>query len=782
MKKYLLSLSLFALTLSVGGTNQNSEKESVKAKESPTQLKFETKENVGIQPFANPGDDLYEYNDTPEIATKLNVPNTTRDYNFNVTASITTYYVGSGFSRVPVKDTDYYAIPVYGRAEISLTLSNIPTGSNYDLILHQGQNRPGNWDTRMHLDVMRKSDSVGSQNEQITVEVDAGYYYIQVLGITGPDVPSQYYSLTGSVRLLNLKLENITDLRYNKGAKAAIWISDFDPAGIQPGQYYDDIAIDNTIPKSFYAPNGSLHSYPGHKINGMMSDARVMGANEIEHSVLYVWDLEMRMILFDFFSYIYQVIEAEYQTSEQARIATEAALNRITIGETIIDTVSFIAEIVGQVIVKTGGGGNFGLISTIVRFVFDIIVFVFEFFLMPDYHQEITNLLNMQIFLNGLINALDFDSAHAENHVHEVVRIPFTYKITGWLQPFFYTDYYVDFHPHIGTAQNFLYTSSTIPYTDSANIFTGKTYALREPEDIELAFDRNLAPLDYMNTSQIYELELNYPHMHQSLYNGQYHYYKFEADEDGTYEFYSLGESDVRASLHSGVALYPYTDYLIDQDDDSGELQNFKLTHSMLTGEIVYLRVYEHFTSGVDRYTPMVSKVGNQVYRDLLLTPDSFNFSGQYNNTYITTFYTDSANDITYTVDRERVGYIENYLTLSAKKVGVTEAQLGINLMNNISKVQFDMGVWSRTEGLTTPETSIRLEYYSFSTLDWETAISFEAENMNLKEYMSNYEFIFPVSIPVHNFRFIVETNAVNNNNNRGRVCLGDIRVSYLLQ
>ncbi|MDR1698134.1 MAG: hypothetical protein LBR37_04455 [Erysipelotrichaceae bacterium] len=613
-----------------------------------------------------------------------------------------------------------------------------------------------------------------ASDEYLSFELGAGYYHARVVSKNGWGREGAEYTLSGSVRYLHTKSEKISDLRYNKGAKAALWVSDFDPASIPPGMETNDTFVENSLMKF----NRDGKTVSGFEFNRMLSDPRIKNASEIEHTVLYLWDIEMRTQLYNFFIQLYDLLENDYQLLQNERIKAENIELEYTYVTTATDVVIITIDIVLTVLSISN---PVTLVISGALLLLDIVSMILEDIFAPDFTNEIVKVLDAKEYCAAIASALDCDPDLNEYNQYEAVRIPLTYKIRADNMTFLgihtHFDYYIDYIPHVTTRKNMsshIYKVDTINYMDSANIFTGYIYGLTGSGDLTPALNRNLLPLNYVNTSTPQDIYLDDEDTQPLLGNGEYHYYRFTAPENGEYRFYSTGTSDVRGSLHRQVVIYPYTDHLLASDDNSGTINNFQIDYRLNRDETVYLRVYEHLTPGIDRCGVIVRALSQ--YPGELRTISKHLLGlvvDRYSGTFYDRVYQNGTNFVC-SIDGSRVGLIDDYLTLSAKKANVTEAFLTFNFESDLTFVEFDMGVWSRSEGLTTVETSINLEYFDATSNIWRVAETFDAKTMNLKEQMETYDYVF--STPVSGVRIFISTNLVNNDNNRGRVCLDNFK------
>lgn len=125
---------------------------------------------------------------------------------------------------------------------------------------------------------------------------------------------------------------------------------------------------------------------------------------------------------------------------------------------------------------------------------------------------------------------------------------------------------------------------------------------------------------------------------------------------------------------------------------------------------------------------------------------------------------------------RLRCGYIDGYLTMSAKSNDADKAFVEYYLPHKLAQITYDFGLWSDDESLIR-KSSIRFEVLINNK--WITQRTFNAKEMSTnKDELISYTDI--LEVPADAFRFIVETNKVNNDNNRGRVVIGNIEMTQV--
>lgn len=127
--------------------------------------------------------------------------------------------------------------------------------------------------------------------------------------------------------------------------------------------------------------------------------------------------------------------------------------------------------------------------------------------------------------------------------------------------------------------------------------------------------------------------------------------------------------------------------------------------------------------------------------------------------------------------NRLRCGIIENKLTMSAKRHNAGKSYLEYHFEKEIIKLDYKLALWSDNESLI-ENSSIRIEAIGENN-EWYTIRKLDARKMTTYSqgftlYSDTFDF------PIKSFRFIIETNEVANENNRGRMVIGDIDFTYI--
>jgi|GEM_PF-3763463 len=169
------------------------------------------------------------------------------------------------------------------------------------------------------------------------------------------------------------------------------------------------------------------------------------------------------------------------------------------------------------------------------------------------------------------------------------------------------------------------------------------------------------------------------------------------------------------------------------------------------------------------------------------IRPTDYDFAQNYVTSVTDKIITSSIGGIQVSTSRLRAGYINVkgvaasanddgwFLTLSPRKINAGWAFIEYNFNTLVQDIDIEMARWSWNEGFNS-NTRIYLEYRDIfgnyavaESLDY-TLISGD------KNEMSSFNFVLPR--PTHTFRIYVYTGVSNNADNKGRLCIGNIRVN----
>lgn len=725
----------------------------------PVYGEYETSDNSSMSNEDVP--DQYESNNSFSKSTLLSSNPSGRpfDYNFSINATLHINPWWYLFWRNI--DEDYYRFDVFANANVSVGLRNIAVGLDYNLELYMHRNikYPGS------DSVVRVSSSTknGNENEYITATLSPGTYYARVYSSNGYSASSEY-TFYGSVDYIN-DLSNggngsisIPSLRYNMGAGAAIWISDLDPYGIKPLKTY----AKEEVGYRYYDTSNSM--FPTTMLANENPFYYEMPANQrIAHSILYVWDLQIRSELYSSLARWEAELLSQISSNEELRIKLELT-------ELIVDGVNTIVGVSLSLItlnpivslsVAVGQAGISPVTAILLRSIW------------PEAWDTSRDYMVNHIRI--LKAALE---CNIDTSPNEVVRIPITYcKVTE--SPFMFNAYmninYIDFTPQYSQS-GYLYNESTISNYQNDGFTGGKVYGIKTYSDFNAAYNRISTTLEEINTGGNVELALDVAQL-DGINKGEYKWYNFTAPSIGEYTFFTEGETDTYGELFNEIVPAVSVNGRMQFDDNSGINMNFSIKRVMNYNQQIYIRVRGYSDSVTGIYSLKVLCTGAYSITSRTITPSDYKFDGIYN--FVSEAkHINLSNEFNFQTNRLRCGYIgEQYLTLSAKRKNAGLAYLEFNFEQNLFSVDFNISLWSDSEALNSAESSIKFQYIDYRNV-WKDAIVFNASTLSKSKDIQQ-QFSYNFSTPVHGFRFYVTTNAVNNENNKGRVVIGDVVVNY---
>lgn len=209
---------------------------------------------------------------------------------------------------------------------------------------------------------------------------------------------------------------------------------------------------------------------------------------------------------------------------------------------------------------------------------------------------------------------------------------------------------------------------------------------------------------------------------------------------------------------------------------------------------VIYLAFerYPYTNSTVYNETITTISIPNSYYSNVTITSTDYGFSDSYpidSNTSDNFHRHYLNNNFSFRTRRFRTGYIHNEtIVMSCIKTGITEAFLDFAFDSPIVKLEVDMAHWRElsSEWLDSNNGIVELQVWHHRDLSnpndtcrWISYFDFLNNPISLsrdRNNMSHYVILF--SEPVYGLRFHSEINvAMNSESNRGRVCIGDLKL-----
>ena len=701
-------------------------------------------------------EDQYESNNSFSNATAIqNSINNHNNYAFSIYATLHRNEWLWGLIKRDI-DEDYYRFDLMGNAKVEITLSNIPEGKDYDLDLSCHDNR--RYSESDSVSLVKQSRKASNTTEKINIEVGPGTYYLRVYPYENSFSASQEYKLSGLITYTS-KSASISEMKFNNGAKGALWVSDYDPFSYAPLSTFKNeevgvIAYD-TSGTSIAPLNIQMYNNPYF---------HYLGQNKsITQTIFYLWDESWRKEIFDFLKEFERVL---------TRIVDKNTKLRIEI-EKILEVIDGITTISGIVLNLSDMSVGICLDSPIFGVVLEEAPSIIAQLIYPEAYD--TTQFYMLEHVRYLKNAFE---RTLNPTINEAIKITSSYSIETQTPPLLLQwNYYCNFTPtydHNGYST----LDDVIPFYTRDTVFHGTTYAIRNKDDISKALNKSDILLENINTGGDQELFLdNYGIEAKHLLKGEYHWYHFKAPESGQYKFYTINSMDTYGELFNEIVPAHETEGRLKFNDDSGDALNFSIIYPLLKGQTIYLRISGFNWNRTGSYTPLVSYYSSLNTTSQIIHPYDFGYKNEYVDE-ITNDKVDLENGFSFNTERYRCGYInKSYLALSAKRKDVDSAWITFDFNKQIYSIDFYIGLWSSEEYINSSNAYILFQYASEDG-KWKTAIDFDLNSISKnKDNLDYYKYDF--SSRVTKLRFYVHTNQVNYEKNKGRVVLGDISISY---
>lgn len=649
-------------------------------------------------------------------------------------------------------DVDYYEFRVFGKADLNVELTNIPSGCDYDLELleHDNSKYAGEEDVIS----VASSRKASNRPEHISKLVFPGVYYIKIYSYNDSFDAQERYCLSLYV---NYKSEdiNIPDLKYSKGVGAALWVSDYDPFNIQAFTSSGKSEVGYFTSNEYY--------FSDKFANPMFQYIR--GNGKVLHASLYVWDLELRKQLYEIVRGSIDLLNTQIGRKEKVK----AGFN---ITSEVVNGISLVTGLAMTFIPVTIVTAPVSLAINIVSSIGPVLLECLFETIMPG--SKIEEAKDYLTYLQVLAAGLECNSSTSD---HEAIKIDSLYEIKEESMPgIVHMNYDIDFTPTI--QDKYLYDDNVIPSFSSKARFNGTIYPLKTLEDIQKARLKNQIAIEDVNTGGDTELVLGRSAPNQ-LSEGEYHWYHFTAPETATYEFKTDSSMDTYGELFSNIVLGKTSNGVLAFDDDGDYTngKNFSLKYDLFQGRRVYLRIRGYGWKSSGLYSLSVTKIQAIVPVSENINGDDFGFQNEYvdneNRTSITL-----ASGFSFTVQRIRCGYINNqYLAMSAKSKGTGTSYLQMDFTKDINALKFGIAIWSEEEYLNT-KSLIVLETKTKGGI-YKTFHEFDIKAMSKnKDILDFHSFIFPEE--TYGVRIRVSTNQVNYEKNKGRVVLGQLSLLHL--
>ena len=458
-------------------------------------------------------------------------------------------------------DVDWYKFTLWGKADISIDLTNIPEECDYDLELYRrGTTRVG------------RSARGSNYDENISMRLYPGVYFIKVFSYDGYGSPKYNLSFSGNYVREDANIAEMTA----KGAKGALWLADYDPFDIKPTTNFLNA---NCVGTTYHHKAWTRTSVTEDTYTTTYNPEfpYVMG-RAYKQAELFVWDDSLKSSLASLFATLYTQSVAKDTNAKNLRMQAEVNEN---VGKACFNVLKNGAVAVISIEVPIVGWIALG-----VDFLVELFSAIFPKGNSFENYNTLTN------YIENIWIALTCSEGNGRP-----IKIPAYFKVTsstvsnwGSYQMSETTTYTLSYVPPeipVGQLPYFVYQNSNIPAVDwtGDGPFTGTVYPLFDGESSEKAWNRETYDMSY-------ETFNNNSQKTSSLSRGQYKWYKFTAPQNGTYYFMSKGDEETTIDIFDNM-VYGKSDYgrVSRYYKNNGVSTGVNFSLSLGEGQSIYLRV-----------------------------------------------------------------------------------------------------------------------------------------------------------------------------------------------
>jgi len=528
----------------VARLNRQAEQETPEEEQDPKSLSF----------YPDTEGDSYEPNDTSTQATSISPTQNGEPTNYTVSVQATLHRHVDILGGTQGVDEDYFCFNVYGTANISLSLTNIPTLKDYSLQVWKSPNVP-------YPSTLIKINSQ-SNDQQVTSHalfVTAGTHFARIYSPSNQDYDADwYYRLSVSVSYVHSN-ETIANARFNKGCKALLWKSDFDPAGIAPFSISDHEQV------------GSYNAFNNLNENRLMNALRTeANGARIPQAILYVWSADIKNYLIEKLSLISAALA---QRANQAEALVIKKKYKSQTANGILAELSIVSSVVPE---------PAGLILSIAFTLSSLLVDPVLDLIFPVENQ--VSLSNLQGYVTCLITALQLSQG--------VVKIPCAYSLSETNEPGI-AKQFVDYTPTYPNS-GFAFTGDVVLAYQPGALTYGKSYFIKDNSDLyNITHSIYQTSVDDVNTdnpgTQLTSAE---PIIITGLLTGEYRWFHFTASADGYYRFYTEGSASMVIDACNGMTTAQHNDTRFAESTHTSDGHNAEVTFYMAAGTTRYFRLH----------------------------------------------------------------------------------------------------------------------------------------------------------------------------------------------
>lgn len=413
-------------------------------------------------------------------------------------------------------DVDFYKFTIYGKAVVTVELKDIPYECDYDIELYAHSNTiSGTPNADEYVD-----SSCASYNDDEIIQklLYPNTYYIKISSYDG--YGSTRYTVSVNVEYQREDDVLISDLKA-KGAKGALWLSDYDPYGIKP-----------TI-------SASRMQFSESELTDSSIGFQLKPSCRYRHGEFYIFEESLRQEMLNVLNAVFNGLKYKTKEGDKGKLILDIIDIGLDIGTTILSFCGPIGEGISLAY------WSYGFSAKIAQFMYSnsilpAMIDAFSF-TRDDY----------LIYLNGLIGALTAYNPNSDTG--KSIIIPMTYTLekipennenplNGTPSIVWRTYYSCQPSKYNLNPSQFIREGDSISAQNPNNPITGTVYPIVDVDSTSLALDRKTYDMHNQTLSVGDSKTL-------SLEKGQYQWYEFTAPTSGNYYFKSVGDAEATADV-----------------------------------------------------------------------------------------------------------------------------------------------------------------------------------------------------------------------------------------
>ena len=242
-------------------------------------------------------------------------------------------------------DEDWYKFTLWGKADITIDLSGIPSECDYDIELYKRENTRYMSEDRVSR--VTYSNNGDNDDEHISRRLYPGVYYIKVYSYEGFGYTKYNLNVSGNYVRNDMCIETLMA----NGHKAALWYSDYDPFGVKPSTSLNSLSVGDTYTRKIVTQNNTNHYHP--------EFPHVLGQS-YKQAELFVWDHTLRTQLRNLAYNMLQQLQNQYTNAVDLYVQLQQANSGLSIGISIFGLAAgFVSPILGIAVTGVSCGIEF---------------------------------------------------------------------------------------------------------------------------------------------------------------------------------------------------------------------------------------------------------------------------------------------------------------------------------------------------------------------------------------------------------------------------------------